>query len=761
MRYKDFRTESILNEIRMNPRAFDKFIRSEASAGIRCGFEAELYYPNMVKSSGYDDDEREMNYESDERAKSIESVCDFFYDSDYNNRNSIQKLRNQLDNGYEDWIDNIISEQWIAQREELIKTKLIDDNLWTLKDAITNALEDMGLSRTEIANAFAAKSRARFAKQTGNVNQFELFQDDDDYKRYVEAEETAEQELQDEVERSIRRQDHTYQTVYDEFTDDIRTGSEYDEEEYLKSLRIGYMSDVPNVFSYITWPHWTEHSDDVDRETGFSEAAADELAEELKKYIPDLLIDGKSEPPIVRTSDRYKTVARHYEGMTPNLWIIEPDASLDERNSDRDMGAEIIAPPIPIDQLERVITQFWKFAKSQGAYSHESTGFHINVSMPNITTADIDYLKLALLLGDEYVAKQFDRFEEDASIYCKNTLGKIKSEYRLMNIPEMLVKLKADLENSAAQAILRAKLSTQKKSSIHLKQNYIEFRSPGGENYFSSDPKSFIESLKNIINTAKRFAYATYVASQPQLERNEYAKKLTALLTSVSTGRTPTVKYYDPKLPANAKQPTVFVDKPQPGFKQVVTPITSDYDKDLVNIFTRFAVGELPRAALKSFVKQAQLTRSLEPLHRPFSKSAVSQTQSTNEYYWWKVESSSRQHTIEVVAKNKAEAIKTAAEEWGVTIDHEMIAGATAEPLRKYEELTTNQPANYYSAILPAEDETGNWEVFNRISNHSLYRFNADNYDDAAQISRSWARRNNITPEVASEFSIRQVSQQN
>lgn len=619
----------------------------------------------------------------------------------------------------------------------------------------------MGLSRTQIANAFAAKSRAIFAKQTGNVNQFELFQDDDDYKNYVEAEETAEQDLQNEVEFCILRRDNTYQTVYDEFTDDIRTGYEYDEEEYLKSLRIGYMSDVPNVFQYISWGHYTDESDDVDRETGFSEAAAEELAEELKKYIPDLMIDGKSESIIVKVSDRYKTVPRHYDGMTPNLWIIEPDSSLDERNRDSDMGAEIIAPPIPIDQLERVLTQFWKFARAHRAYSHESTGFHINVSMPNITTSNIDYLKLALLLGDEYVAKQFDRFEEEASIYCRNSLGKIKSEYRLMNIPEMLVKLKDDLENSAAQAILRTKHGVEKKSSIHLKQNYIEFRSPGGEDYFSSDPKLFIESLKKIINTAKRFAYATYVASQPQLERNEYAKKLTALLTSVSTGRKPTVKYYDPKLPDNAKQPTVFVDKPQPGFKQVVTPISSDYDKDLVNIFTRFAIGELPRAALKSFVKQAQLTRTLEPPQRPFSKSVGTSTPSSNEYYWWKVESTSKRHMIEVVARNKAEAIQNAAEEWGVTTGHEMIVGATAKPLRKYEELTATQPASYYSAIIPAHDETGNWEVFNRISNHSLYRFNADNYDDAAQISRSWARRNNITPDVAAEFSIRQVAQQN
>jgi hypothetical protein len=758
MRYKDFYTE-LVNEITMKPRAFDKFIKSDVSAGIKCGFEAELYYPNMVRSSGYDD--QQPNYDYDRPAKSIESVCDFFYDSDYNSRDVIQKLRNQLNNGYEDWLDNIISEQWIEQREELIKTKLIDDKLWILKDAITNALDDMGLSRTQIANAFAAKSNRDYAEQMGNEKQLELFQDDNDYKRYVEAEETAEQDLQDEVERSVRRQDHTYQTVYDEFTDDIRTGYEYDEEEYLKSLRIGYMSDVPNVFQYISWGYYTEESDDVDRETGFSEAAAEELAEELKKYIPDLLIDGKSEPIIVKVSDRYKTIPRHYDGMTPNLWIIEPDASLDERNRDSDMGAEIIAPPIPIDQLERVLTQFWKFARAHRAYSHESTGFHINVSMPNITTSNIDYLKLALLLGDEYVAKQFDRFEEEASTYCRNSLGKIKSEYRLMNIPEMLVKLKDDLENSAAQAILRTKHGAEKKSSIHLKQNYIEFRSPGGEDYFSSDPKSFTESLKKITNTAKRFAYATYVASQPQLERNEYAKKLTALLTSLSTGRKPTVKYYDPKLPDNAKQPTVFVDKPQPGFKQVVIPISSDYDKDLVNIFTRFAVGELPRAALKSFVKQAQLTRSLEPLHRPFSKSAGTQTQPTNEYYWWKVESTSKQHAIEVVAKNKAEAIKTAAEEWGVTTEHEMIVGATAQPLRKYEELTATHPASYYSAIIPAHDETGNWEVFNRISNHSLYRFNADNYDDAAQISRSWARRNNITPDVASEFSIRQVSQQN
>lgn len=736
MRFDDFQQNSIINEIRMNPRAFDKFIKSEAANGILCGFEAELYYRGVVS-----EDESSEDYEDDRPVRTIDGVCNFFDDDNYNSDRAISRLRSKLEEDYFAILQTKIEEEWIEEREELIKNYM-EENSWDWEDAITTKLEEMGLSRSEISAAFFAKNSLKKEKDEelnkNNNDQLEMFKADEDYANYEKARALAEEELESDVQHSIRRRDHTYLIVYEEFSDE--TKDSFDEQDYMHSKGIFYMSDILAKYDFITWTIWTTPSES-DSSTGFDSEVATELGKNLKEYIPSIFIDGRSHNTVVKVADTYKGIARNYD-QYPNLWIIEPDSSLDERENTDDMGAEIISPPIPLSQIESVMRDFWKFAKSNRAYSHESTGFHVNVSLPNITTGlqQIDYLKLALLLGDEYVGREFDRFEGQAAHFCQSSLARIKKSYQLMDIPDIMIKLKTDLENSAAQAVLRQRYGSEKYSSIHLKHSYIEFRSVGGENYFNS-PSS-------VLDTAKRFAYATYIASQPQLERNEYAKKLTSLLSNIVVGRGPTFKYYDPKLPANLKQPTVFVDRPQRGFRQLT--ISPEYDKDIINIFARYAVGELPQAALKSFIKQAQLTRTIQ------KQSSVDE----NKYYWWKVESGSKKHAIEVVATNKNDALKIAAGQWGVTMSHEMMLYATATPIRPYEEpqkSPASRPSGYHRSIMPAEDPEGNFEIYNRITNESMYRFNADNTSDAWEVHQAWISRQALSSDAVSRFGVRPV----
>jgi len=195
------------------------------------------------------------------------------------------------------------------------------------------------------------------------------------------------------------------------------------------------------------------------------------------------------------------------------------------------------------------------WAKQRGCYTNDSTGLHINVSVPGFDNDKLDYVKLALLLGDQYVLDQFGR---TGNTYAKSAMGMIKE--RIAQRPEdaaaMLQKMKTGLGELATKVIHSG--TTSKYTSINTKEGYIEFRSPGGD--------WLNENFDKIETTLLRFVVALDAAMDPAKYRDEYLKKLYTVL------------------------------KPQD-------------QNDTLSYFAKFAAGELPKAALKSFIRQAQLER--------------------------------------------------------------------------------------------------------------------------------------------------------
>jgi hypothetical protein len=198
------------------------------------------------------------------------------------------------------------------------------------------------------------------------------------------------------------------------------------------------------------------------------------------------------------------------------------------------------------------------WADQRGCYTSKAakTGLHINVSVPGFDNDKLDYVKLALLLGDEYVLNQFGRL---GNSYAASAMGIIKE--RIAQRPEdaaaMLQKMKAGLGELATKVVHSG--STSKFTSINTKTGYIEFRSPGGDWLDANFDK--------IETTLMRFVVALDAAMDPAKYRDEYLKKLYAVL------------------------------KPKD-------------QNDTLGYFAKFAAGELPKAALKSFIRQAQLERS-------------------------------------------------------------------------------------------------------------------------------------------------------
>jgi hypothetical protein len=220
------------------------------------------------------------------------------------------------------------------------------------------------------------------------------------------------------------------------------------------------------------------------------------------------------------------------------------------------------------------------------------------------------------------------------------------------------------MNTSAAKLIHSG--TTNKYTSINTKEGYVEFRSPGGDWLNANFDK--IES------TLLRFVVALDAATDETKYRDEYAKKLYKLLAP------------------------------------------SDDSTNTMQYFAKFAAGELPQSALKSFVKQAQLQRSINK-----------QPANTGKKYWWGVRNSGNTNAgIEVVASSKEEAIEKAINgEDGYPSWANIRSSLVAKPLRPYQE----EPASELKAY-NVTDASGYVAMFRAHSPAAAEQMAKDQYPD-------------------------------
>ena len=429
-----------------------------------------------------------------------------------------------------------------------------------------------------------------------------------------------------------------YQSALDEYRDDKY--GDYDEGDWLRAEGLGLMSNIEDAYQ-ITWPHWSspnQGNDSVD-----TQMVADEFSQAVGRE--------------VRVNTRY-----HQSGARPGpdnqFYVVEPDGSL-EGNNDGDEGLEFVSPPMPLDELLKDLNAVKSWAGRMGVYTNDSTGLHINISVPNYSLDRLDYVKLALLLGDEYVLNQFGRM---TNIYTKSALGKVRDRVRQRpeEAQQLLDKMKGQMGELASKAIHDG--STDKYTSINTKSGHIEFRSPGGD--------WLDDNFDKIENTLLRFTVAMSAALNPEAYREEYQKKLYKLLTQ------------DQK------------------------------SSDTIQYFSDYVAGKIPKAALRSFVKQAQLERK------------VARDPTGGEKYWWRVGRPGYGGSVEVVATNPAEAIaagKKEIPEWDYATD------LTAKPIRPYSNKPIEPQQTYIinngsyntSSIKASSTEDAIRQFRDRISNES------------------------------------------
>ena len=123
MRYQEIKIiqeDEDLFEINMSPGNLDK-LASQIDA--RAGMEFEMIVPG-VKG---DDPEMEPDYNSDERCRSIDDAVQFFHDGDYNGRREVQRLRERMEEDYQEWKMEIIDADWANDPAEHIYEYLVDN----------------------------------------------------------------------------------------------------------------------------------------------------------------------------------------------------------------------------------------------------------------------------------------------------------------------------------------------------------------------------------------------------------------------------------------------------------------------------------------------------------------------------------------------------------------------------------------------------------------------------------------------------------
>jgi hypothetical protein len=372
-------------------------------------------------------------------------------------------------------------------------------------------------------------------------------------------------------------------------------------EEFLRDSDIRSMADFGSNYD-VEWPYYNYP------ESSGGSIDIDDVASDFQSAIGRRVKSGGYHSGAGSQTDNYR---------------VETDSSLSDPNDPTDGGLEFISPPLPLDEMLSDLEKVVKWAARNDCYTNSTTGLHMNVSVPGFELSKLDYVKLAIFLGDEYVLDQFGRA---GNSYCSSAMEKIRSIAKTNpdKVLTMLQQMQGNLSAMASKIVHTG--TTSKYTSINTQDGYIEFRSPGGDwlGEYAADPGK-------ITNTLLRFTVALDVAMKPEAFRQEYMKKL---YKTLSLGES----------------------------------------NDTIQFFARYAAGALPQSALKSFVKQAQIQRKAKKLLPGAIKG--------QQLIQWKATSGSA--TATVVARTEEEARKKAAVNIGIPFTDSAIDRMDIQPLDLY-----------------------------------------------------------------------------
>ena len=446
----------------------------------------------------------------------------------------------------------------------------------------------------------------------GQARAREIAYDNIDKDAY-DTEEELTQAVQDYIDSN---EDRIRDQLIDEYNDDLDSKFE----EWLDDQGINSMYDFADQYN-LEWPYWTQYDSDYRDNRGA--ASIDAVADDFSQAI-----------------GRPVNAASSYHGATrrPGHYVVEPDGSL--AGEDGETGLEFVSPVLTVEEMLSDIDRVVAWAESVGAYTNSTTGLHMNVSVPD--QKNLDYVKLAMFLGDNYILEQFGR---EGNRYCRSALKNITvmASKDPSRVEEMMRQFQGGLSDIASKVLHTG--STEKFVSINNRGDWVEFRGPGGDWLQGSS------NIRMVKNTLLRAVAALSVATKPEEFKQEYYKKLYKTLTQ---GK----------------------------------------EDDTIQYFARYAAGELPQSALKAFVRNIQGKRKVNKLTHGAKDIMLV----------WKVfgaaNSPYQSQGVEVVATDELGAFKEAINKWSLNLGGNSIEDWTshyrwrAQPLRAATTADMNMASN-------------------------------------------------------------------
>jgi Putative amidoligase enzyme len=296
-------------------------------------------------------------------------------------------------------------------------------------------------------------------------------------------------EIQNRIIQAIKNKSASYLHCVSELYDDWLSG--FDELNFFDMIGFERLSDIDRHYG-LEWPFWTERP-----------------RTNIEQYRDEL-------------QDILQTPVKINENWSENSYGIQQDTSVKCPSGYTNM--ELQSPPLSLAKMLDHLVKIEKWARDNRCLTNDTTGLHINVSLPDFTRYHVDYIKLVLFLGDKWVLKEFGRL---GNKYTESAIEKITNKIKdapslIIDrlVPQMLNLMRNHLVSVASKML--HKPFTEKYTSVNVHDNRIEFRSAGG-NWLNKD-------IEGIIDTICRYVTVLELSMDENLERQEYAKKFYKLL---------------------------------------------------------------------------------------------------------------------------------------------------------------------------------------------------------------------------------------
>jgi hypothetical protein len=707
-----------LDEVAMSPSALSKWANSDAAKGIRAGFEAELIFRDTTNDDD-DDGEMEPDYDYDERARSVQGVIDFFQGGDYGGMSAREegRLQDGLDQQYMEWMDERMYDAWRDERDDLIK------EAWLREKPMVERVHDYLVDGMDMDDREADRIQEvgdKAPKFNSSKEQASYAQENPDYATYLEATEGAEEILQEDVEQTISKEDGFYDEVLDEYRENFYID---DDSSFFQDVGLSYMSDIAAEYS-LDWPYMTG--------SGGGNNGGSRDWEDIGTSLQSAI-----DMPVKVSSNYHSTTRKE------DRWIVEPDSSLDPDDRE-DFGLEIVSPPLPLlDALEKLqeVTDWANNPNEGNAYTNQSTGLHMGVSVP-YKGGDVDYLKLILFLGDEYVLQSFGR---EANTYAKSAMSKFRENIKggRADPAGALMLMKNNLIEFAYREIQKG-VGTGKYTSAHIQDGYIEFRSAGGDWLAeeSADPQK-------LSSTMLRYARAMQIAADPSAERQEFAKKLYKFVAPEG----------DSQLALFSQFAAGAIDKDQLkkqwAEKTIGTERKTNQRWKLYNRATGEAVAGQEYNGYTEEEARARAKGKISPGSSDRDFDAAYELRNIGQEQQWEIYSVDTGETLEIVkGRNKGEAAdavfdKYAAQKIGFNV-RPYTDPATMTPRAKLAKRITSQPGKSLDY---------NYEIVNQadVRLPVVDKFYATNDTDAQKVYSQWLKNKDL-PDDTADYGYRKAA---